>query len=185
MRPKRSVNGNIYYICPRRDEASSSCANKSKSETKLKRQVFLILCELFEQFHAEHQEMLDFEKNPYFLNKMSEQNQLLQAYGKELDRHIQLIQTVYEYGVSNHLSRSADHRELMRYLSNAHSLLQNKISESEQSKMDYHEAKSLISSKYQMYLRFRDYDDTTEEMIEELINRVYVDFNEVRIESKI
>ena len=31
MRAKRSVNGNIYYICPRRDEAAWSCANKSKS----------------------------------------------------------------------------------------------------------------------------------------------------------
>ena len=184
MRAKRSINGNIYYICPRRDEAASSCANKSKSEAKLKLQVFFKFCEIFEKLSAEYQKMLDFEKSPFFQREMSEQNRLMQAYGKELERQNQLFRMLYEYGVSNNLTRSTDYRELMHYLRNVRSMLQEKIAYIECSKADYLEEKSLISSKYQMYLRFREHAEATEEMVEKVILRAYVDLDDVRIDLK-
>jgi len=185
MRAKRSANGSTYYICPRRDESASSCTNKSRSETKLKQQVFLDLCETFRKLRAEYQKMLDFEDSPYFQWRKKEQSQLLRTYANDLERQNQLFQMLYEYGVSKHLSHSADFRELMRYLRNVRSALQDKISDIEQSRKEYQEAKSHDNVKFHMCMRVQGYDELTKELIAETIHSVNVYPDGVKINLKL
>ena len=122
MRHKRSVNGSIYYICPRQDEASFSCTSKARSEKKLREQVFIILNKRMES----HKAAVD-ENHPYFRRRAIEQDKLLHKYKNELDYQEKLLCELYEEIVSSNTSNSTDLGELMHYLHRVRYALQGKI----------------------------------------------------------
>jgi len=179
MRPKRSINGNIYYICPRRDEAASSCANRAKSEAKLKLQVFLVLAE-----RIRHEEIVEFEKHPYFQMRMAEQDDLLLEYECELERRNQLLYKQYEEIVGNKSTHSVDIRELMQYQRRVRTVLQEQISEIIRLKEKHQANISSNSEKKRLCLWFRECNELTKEMVGEIIERVDVDLDGVRVVEK-
>ncbi|MCL1976245.1 MAG: recombinase family protein [Firmicutes bacterium] len=124
MRLKRSGNGSIYYICPRRDEAGASCANKARSEVKLKRQVFLVLAKRIDELRICYQDTIAYEKSPYYLRKTGEQAMTIQAYEQELERQFQVFKRLYEESIIKHTIRSADIQGLLRHLLRVRTTLQ-------------------------------------------------------------
>jgi hypothetical protein len=184
MRSKRAGNGSIYYLCPRRDEAASSCMNKSKNEAKLIRQIFTILGDWMNSHKEAYYEVLAFESSPYFQREASEQKERLQSYQNELERHNSLFKTLYEDGINKSLTHSTDYRELMAYLRKVRSLLTDKIIEIERVKEDYLKTQALIEEKYHLCLQFQDYVEFTSDMLEAIVEKVYVDLDGLRVNYK-
>lgn len=181
MRPKRSVNGSVYYICPRRDEAAASCVNKAKSEAKLKRQTFIVLSEQMDEVKERYYKMLDYENSPYFIRNSREQDRQFQEYQCELERQNYLFKAQYEESITKNLTHSADYRNLMEYLRRVRLTLSEQIAEIEQMRADHQQNKLLINAQYQTALRFQEYAEVTSDMLSEIIERVYVDLDGVRV----
>ena len=181
MRPKHSSNGCTYYICPRKDESTSSCTNKAKSEAKLKSQVFFSIVKKIKLIENDYQELHSYESSPYFHRETSEQDRLLQLYKNEFEQKNQLFQWLYEDSVNKCLTGSIDQRELMKYMRNIRSVLQEKIATIEQSAKDYLEMKTLKISMFERYLQFQNCHELTTEMLEKVVQQIYVDLDGVRV----
>jgi hypothetical protein len=182
MRWKKSGNGNTYYICPRRDESSSSCTNKSKSEAKIKKQVYSILTEGIKELEDCYHSTLDYERSPYFLRKANQQDTLLTECSNELERQRQLFITLYEgYIISNQIHKT-DIQELLRYLARVRSALERKISVLTKAMTNYQEMESSTSKEFQFYQRFCDCYELTEEMFHAMTERVFINYDSVQVE---
>jgi uncharacterized Zn finger protein (UPF0148 family) len=182
MRRKKSGNGNTYYICPRRDESSSSCPNKSKSEAKIKKQVYSILAERIKELEDSYHNMLDYERSPYFLRKANQQDTLLTEYSNELERQRQLFITLYEENIINDQIHKTDIQELLRYLARVRSALEGTIADITQAKSTYQENESSASKKFQFYQRFCGCDELTEEMFHAMTDRVFISYDSVHVD---
>lgn len=176
MRPKRAVNGNTYYICPRRDEAASSCLNRAKGESKLKQQVFLVLADKIKP-----QETVNYEKHPYYQRQLIEQETMLHKYEDDLEYQNQLFYKLYEEMASNTPAQSTDTRELMRYQRRVRNVLENQISDIIQSKAEHQANISSNVEKRRRYLWIQECKELTEEMISKIIKRIDVDFDGIRL----
>ncbi|MCL2033833.1 MAG: recombinase family protein [Oscillospiraceae bacterium] len=184
MRLKLSTNGNIYYICPRRDEASSSCPNKSKSEIKLKRQVFYMLSNKIKRLGIEFRDTLAYEKSPYFLKKTKKEDTMLQVNEQEINRLFHLFKQLYEESVINNTIYSTDIQELLRHLTQVRTSLQERNLEIMRARNEYQLNESSSSLKFQPYHMFCDYDELTQEMLDAMVVNLFVDLDGVRVEEK-
>jgi hypothetical protein len=184
MRSKRAGNGSIYYICPRRDEAASSCMNKSKSEAKLKRQIFVILGDWMNSHKEAYRETLAFESSPYFQRTTIAQKEQLQLLQNELERQNSLFRTIYEDGINKSLTHSEDYRELMTYLRKVRSILTDEIVGIEKVKEDYLKTQALIIEKYHLCLQFQNCIEITSDMLEDIVEKIYVDLDDLRVRYK-
>jgi len=184
IKQKRAANGSVYYICPRRDESASSCPNKAINERKLKKQVYLVLLDKINEHKTHCNEIIEYEKTPYFQRKESAQNSLLQKYENELEYQNQLFITLYEGSVNNQRTRSADFRGLMTYLRRVRATLEKQISELKNSKEEYQKNKISDSEKALSYLPFLECSEITEEMVSKMIERIYVNVGSVSLDLK-
>ena len=177
---KRSV----YYICPQRDGAGSSCPNKSKSESKLKKQVFCALSDKIKQLGVDYHDILAYEKSPYFLRKMAEQDKLILTYGQEIVRQFQLFKQLYEESVSNHTIRSADTQGLLRHLEHVRTSLQERMMGIVRSRDNYQANESSGSEKFRPYHMFCECNELIPQVLDEMVGKVFVDFDGVRVTWK-
>lgn len=181
MRRKNSGNGRPYYVCPRRDESASSCPNKAKSEAKLKKQVYSILSNQITEYEDCYQNALSYEKSPYFLRKTDEQEKLIKEYENEIERQNRLFITLYEKYVSNGQINNTDIHELLQYLAKVRSMLKQNIGDIIQSREDYQRNETLGSEKYLLYLKYHECNELTEEMLCDMVGKVLVDLDGVRM----
>jgi DNA invertase Pin-like site-specific DNA recombinase len=184
MRSKRAGNGSIYYLCPRRDEAASSCVSKSIREAKLKKQVFTILGDWMNSHKEAYSETLAFESSPYFQRTAIVQKEQLQLLQNELERQNSLFRTIYEDGINKSLTHSADYRELMTYLRKVRSVLTDEIVEIEKVNEDYLKTQELIIEKYHLCVQFQDCIELTSDMLDDVVEKIYVDLDGLRVNYK-
>ena len=112
---------------------------------------------------------------------LKEQLQLLQ---NELERQNSLFRTIYEDGINKSFAHSADYRELMTYLRKVRSVLTDEIVEIENAKEDYLKTQASIIEKYHLCLQFQDYFEITSDMLEEIVEKIYVDLDGLRVSYK-
>jgi len=184
MRSKRSANGNIYYICPQRDWATSSCPNKARNELKLKKLVSAALTDRIDDLRSCYQDAIAYEKSPYFQLRTANQDKMIQTYEKEIDRLFQSFQRLVEESVINNTSRSADIQGLLRHLMRTRATLQKRLADVVQARDEYQENESPNSKKFQPFHMFRDCTELTPQMLEEMVERVFVDIGGVRVVNK-
>jgi hypothetical protein len=184
MRLKRSGNGSLYYICPQRDAAGSSCPNKAKSETKLKKQIFLSLMERLNDLRTCYQNTIAYEKSLYFLRKADKQDKTIQTYEKELERQFQVFKRIFEESVIKHTNRSADIQGLLQHLMRIRTILQERLADVVRMRDDYQVSESSNSTKFRLYFKFRKCNELTSQMLDEMVEKVLVDMDRVRVMEK-
>ena len=184
MRLKHSVNGNSYYICPRRDAARSSCPNKASGEAKLKNQVFHALSERIDALRICYQDAIEYEKSPYYLRKTIEQDEQIQIFKRENERLFQIFSRQYEESIVNQTINSTDIQGLLRHLTRVRSALQKRLADIVRTRAEYRENESSDSKKFQPYQMLCGCSELTPQMINEMVEKVFVDIDSVRVIEK-
>jgi DNA invertase Pin-like site-specific DNA recombinase len=184
MRLKRSVNGNMYYICPLRDVAGSSCPNKAKSELKIKAQVFHTFSDIINELRTDYLNTVAYEKSPYFQKKVDEQDKMVEIYKKKLNHYLEVFKRLYEKSITNHTNSSADTQGLLRHMLHVRTVLQEQLASVLLEKDEYQINESSGASKFQPYLMFHECGELTPQMLDEMVEKVYVDMDGIRLMKK-
>jgi DNA invertase Pin-like site-specific DNA recombinase len=184
MRLKHAGNGSAYYLCPRRDEAGSSCTNKARNETKLKKLVFQDLAKKISDLQIYYQEALDYEKSAYFLRKKGEHDKMIQLCKLELERQLQVFTRIFEDSVIKHTNRLPDVQGLLQHLARVRTALQERLSNTIRMRNEYQDGKSSNSNKFLPYLMFGECNELTSQMLDELVEKVFVEMDGVRVVDK-
>jgi hypothetical protein len=115
---------------------------------------------------------------------MIAQKEQLQLFQNELERHNSLFKTIYEDGINNSLTHSADYRELMTYLRKVRSVLTDEIVGIEKVNEDYLKTQELIIEKYHLCVQFQDCIEFTSDMLDDVVEKIYVDLDGLRVSYK-
>ena len=87
--------------------------------------MLFVLAEKIRVMNANYHDTIAYEKSPYFLRKIDEQNRLLKIWGIELEYENQRLIHLYEKLVGNGQIGSTDSKELMRYLARTRIVFRN------------------------------------------------------------
>ena len=173
MRMKHSTNGNVYYICARRDESSVACANKAIIEKKVKKLVLQQIREKLQVLRAEYVATVEFETSPYFKHREQEQAKLLAEYEAELQRQRELMAVVFEASVTNRHWHRTDSRELLRHLAQVRAMLEEKIADIVAAKEYYLQHESSVADRFKVLYKYGESEVLTEGMVGELIEKIW------------
>ena len=122
-----------------------------------------------------------FESHPYFQRLAFEQDVLMQKYEKEFVRQNQLARETYEEMINNRLIYSTDMRELRQYQQRVHSVLEKHIADIIKSKTEYKAYTLACNEKRRLCGWLKECNELTDEMVLEIIKRVEVDLDGVRV----
>jgi len=173
MKRKKAGNGSLYYICPLKDEANA-CSSPAISIEKIKRQVYQQISDHIQEAKCYRENMLVFEKTPYFIRREREQLEKIDT----MNAQIAYCQSLYKAALENiddpEGHHSNDHRGFAKYLSTAIFDCRNEIAEIEGRRKRYWESESSRAPWLQDILSFTETERLTTELVSALVDRICV-----------
>ena len=115
------------------------------------------------------------------MHPIYEQNRRLRECENELERQERLYKATYENAIKSRQTYSPDFGELMQYLRQLRGVLQEQVSAITKAKKEHSTRESSVLEKHGRYLRFQNRHELTEEIVAEIVERIYIDVDGVRI----
>ena len=181
MKRKHPAGRAEYYVCPCRDEASTSCSNKSKTTTKI---VQLTLNSIQEKIHIinkRQNEFFSFESSPYSIQK----NELSEKIIIECTEKVEYYQNIFLRILENHMENGTfaanEIRGLFDYYLISETYYQKKLDSEQAKKLEREEFARTTAQKAKLFLQYANEQELTMDMLNTIVEKIEVFTEAVKV----